>query len=93
MKKFDIYKELRSLMCSCLSGHIKSAFALGILCIVGSIVLLITSIKNIDVKTIIACTMIFLFGLWLLRSVSRDYKEEYRRETIPEEQRKKGLRD
>ncbi|MGJ8685147.1 MAG: hypothetical protein ACSHWW_11015 [Nonlabens sp.] len=92
MKKADILNEARLALCSIMTGRLQSIFLFALILFIIPIVLFTTA-SEIDYKIILGSLVSFGFGLWLIRSKLRDYKEEYRREAIREEQREKGLRE
>ncbi len=92
IKRSDILKEARLMLCSILTGRLQSIFLFTLILFIIPFVLFITA-PIIDYKIIIGSILCIIFGLWLVSSRLRDYKEEYRRLDIKEEQDKKGLRN
>ncbi|WOI23335.1 hypothetical protein [Nonlabens ulvanivorans] len=92
IKRSDILKETHLMLCSILTGRLQSIFLFALILFIIPFVLFITA-PIIDYKIIIGSILCILFGLWLVRSRLRDYKEEYRRQDLKKKQRKKGLRN
>ncbi|WP_146105150.1 hypothetical protein [Nonlabens arenilitoris] len=80
------------MLCSILTGRLQSIFLFAFILFIIPYVLFFTA-PIIDYTIIIGSILCILFGLWLVRSKLRDYKEEYRRQDLRKEQRKKGLRN